>query len=512
MELITTERNDDAAPEPAPGPHKILVIDDEIGIRKGCRRVLVSEGHDVLLAETAEVGLALLEEQPDIEVALVDLRMPGIGGLEFLPRARALSPDLVLVVITAYATLDVAVEATKRDASDFLTKPFAPDALLRVVRKALERNHLIRETNRLREERERRLLELATEQSRLKTIIDSMADGVLVCNADQLLVLHNPASLRVLPGLGAAPKTPRLPDVLQPLELWEMISEAAESGKRLSRELELTHLAAGTWALADCSPVKDERTGASLGTVTVLRDITQMKHVEQVKAQFVNMVAHELRSPLAAVDSFLSILQRDLIAEPEERERVLGRCRERVGALVELVNDLLDVARMEAGNVRREIEPQQPAAVLAEVAELSRPLAEKRGIAVNLEVAEGLPTIDCDHEELIRVFCNLVSNAVKYNREGGKVTLRATAEAPYVRFAVSDTGVGISEKGLENLFQEFFREKRPETKMVTGTGLGLSIVKRIVDYYHGRIQAESVLDEGTTFTVWLPCRLQAEEE
>ena len=98
------------------GPHRILVVDDEVGIRKGCRRILRAEGHEVMLAETAEAGLKALREQGDVDVALVDLRMPGMGGLEFLPLAKKLAPQMVCIVITAYATLETAVEATKRDA------------------------------------------------------------------------------------------------------------------------------------------------------------------------------------------------------------------------------------------------------------------------------------------------------------------------------------------------------------------------------------------------------------
>lgn len=499
----TTTPADDSGAVPS---HLVLVVDDEVGIRKGVRRVLASEGHEVLLAETAEEGLEVLASRPEIEVAFVDLRMPGIGGLEFLSRARTASPDMVLVVMTAYATLDVAVEATKRDAFDFLTKPFSPDALLRVARKAFERNHLIRETTRLREERERRLLELATEQSRVRTILDSMADAVLVCNADQLLVLRNPAALRLLPSLAGAGRAPRMSDVLQPPALWEMVRESAESGKRLSREIELGEPGSGTWTLADCSPVRDPNTGAFLGSVTVLRDISRLKQVEQVKAQFVNMVAHELRAPLSAVDSFLSVLQGGLVPEPEEQARIMNRCRERIGALVELVNDLLDVARMEAGSVRREIVPLDLAALLGEVVEVAGVLAAKRGVTIALECASGLPPVEADREELIRAFGNLASNAVKYNRDGGSVTIRADADDPWVRVSVRDTGVGISKQGLTNLFEEFFREKQPETKLVTGTGLGLSIVKRIVSFYHGHIEVESELGVGTTFTVRIPCR------
>jgi two-component system phosphate regulon sensor histidine kinase PhoR len=159
-----------------PGFHTVLVVDDEVGIRKGCQRVLSADNHTVLVAETAEEALLILGRQPDVDLALVDLKLPGMGGLEFLSEVAARYPETVCVVITAYATLETAVEATKRGAYDFLTKPFTPDELIRVSNKALERAHLLRERNRLQAERELRLLELATEQSRLRTIINCMAD------------------------------------------------------------------------------------------------------------------------------------------------------------------------------------------------------------------------------------------------------------------------------------------------------------------------------------------------
>ncbi len=490
------------------GPHRILVVDDEIGIRKGCRRILRAEGHEVMLAETAEAGLKALREQGEVDVALVDLRMPGMGGLEFLPLAKKLAPQMVCIVITAYATLETAVEATKRDAFDFLTKPFSPAELLRVVNRALERSRLIRERNRLAADRESRLLQLATEQSRLKTIIDCMGDAVLVCNAEQVLGLHNPRALRVLPHIRKSGEIRKLGEVVEPAELFETIREVSETRKRVSREIQLTHLDDGGWVLANCAPVVDERSGKVLGTVTVLRDITEMKHVEEVKAQFVNMVAHELRSPLAAIDGYLSILMRDMVQDPAEKEQIMGRCRERVKGLVNLVNDLLDMARMEAGRVHREILPRSIGEVAEEVVALMTPLAESKEVTLDGWVADDLPTVEADREELIRLLTNLVSNAIKYNREGGSVSISATPDGPFVKISIKDTGIGISEKGQAQLFSEFFREKRSENQLTTGTGLGLSIVRRIVDFYNGRVEVESVLNEGSTFTVRLPSKFQ----
>ncbi|MBD3176424.1 MAG: response regulator, partial [Armatimonadia bacterium] len=412
---ITADPSGPSFEELETGPNRILVVDDEVGIRKGCRRILKSEGHEVIVAETAEAGLKALREEGDVDVALVDLRMPGMGGLEFLPKAKKLAPQMVCIVITAYATLETAVEATKRDAFDFLTKPFSPAELLRVVNRALERSRLIKERNRLRADRESRLLQLATEQSRLRTIIDCMGDAVLVCNAEQVLVLHNPRALRVLPHLRRSGEIRKLGEVVEPAELFEIIREVSESRKRLSKEVELTHLEDGGWVLANCAPVVDERSAKILGTVTVLQDITEMKRVEQVKAQFVNMVAHELRSPLAAIDGYLSILMKDMVEDPAEQEQIMGRCRERVKGLVTLVNDLLDVARMEGGRVHREILPRSIGEVAEEVVGLMTPLAEEKGVTLDGWVADDLPTVEADREELIRLLTNLVSNAIKYN-------------------------------------------------------------------------------------------------
>lgn len=495
-----------ALPSPTGGGHKILVVDDEPGILRGCERVLRAAGHEVQSADRAEKGLEILREDPDTELALVDLRMPGMDGLELLARAQDAAPETVFVVITAYATIEAAVEATKRGAYDFLAKPFSPDELSRVVNRSLERVHLIRERNRLEAERRSRMLELATEKSRLRTIIDCMAEGVIVSNAEHQLVLSNPAALKVLRGdvEAAAPVT--LGDALAAPELAAMIEEASQSRKRLSSEWKLGE----EWALVDVAPVTDEASGQFLGSVTVLRDITALKRVEQVKAQFVNMVAHELRAPLAAVDGYLSVMLEGMVKDPERQRSMIVRSKDRLGALLALVGDLLDVARMEAGTVRREIEVQDLGEIAREVGEPVRLLAEQCDVTVRTEIAEDLPGVEADREELIRLFGNLVSNAVKYNRPGGSVTLSAEQDGPYVKASVADTGVGISEAGIGKLFSEFFREKTSATRSVTGTGLGLSIVKRIVDFYHGRIEVQSQLGDGSTFTVWLPCKRPAE--
>jgi two-component system phosphate regulon sensor histidine kinase PhoR len=484
--------------------HKILVVDDEAGIRRGCERVLRSQGHRVLLTERGEKGLEILRQQPDVDLVLVDLRMPGISGFEFLLQAKEIAPETVFVMITAYATIEAAVEAIKRGAYDFIAKPFAPDVFLRLVDRALEWARLIREKNRLDAEHHQRMLELATEKSQFRTVIDCMADAVMVCNSEQMLVLYNPAALNILSHAQSVRTPVAVNDVLDYGDLMNMISHASTQQKRLSNEVKLSDQPKETWVLANVAPVVDVTSGQFLGTVTVLRDISELKHIEHVKAQFVNMVAHELRAPLTAVDAYLTVMEEGYVQDREKQQEIFKRSKQRIGALVDLVGDLLNISRMDAGTTQREIIPQRIDSVLNEVEDLMEPLANQNRIRFEVQIPDRLPQIHADREELIRLFNNLVSNAIKYNKQDGCVRITAEQDGPYVRVDVADTGIGISKDGLGRLFSEFFREKRDETRLIMGTGLGLSIAKSIVDFYHGRIEVESELDKGSIFTVWLP--------
>ena len=491
--------------------HKILVVDDEPGIRRGCERVLGSQGHIVLMAENGEEGLALLKQQPDIDLVLVDLRMPGISGFEFLQQAQALVPETVLVMITAYATIESAVEATKRGAYDFIAKPFSPDTLLRLTDHALERVRLTRERNQLMADRRRRMLELVTEKNQFRTVIDCMSDGVLVCNAEQLLVLHNPAALKMLSDFPSIQAPAAVTDVLACKGLTEMIADASTHIKRLSNEIRVEIESTERWLLANVAPVVDAATKMFLGTVTVLRDISEIKRVEQVKAQFMNMVAHELKAPLAAVDGYLAVIDGGYVQDGERRHEIIQRSKQRIKALIDLVGDLLGMARMDCGTVRREIVSLPVAEVLNELKEIMQPLADQQAVRLEVETAGDLPPVSADKEEFLQMLSNLVSNAIKYNRHGGRVRISADQQGPFVKISVADTGIGISKEGVGRLFTEFFREKREENSLVTGTGLGLSIVKRIVTFYHGRIEVESELDKGSTFNVWFPSHAYSEE-
>jgi len=287
------------------------------------------------------------------------------------------------------------------------------------------------------------------------------------------------------------------------IELVEGAMNLKEGHEMASKEL-AARTPSDPVLMANCAPVKDER-GQIIGAVTVLRDITELKELDKAKSTFVSMVAHELRAPLAAIEGYLDVILEGMGGnDPQKIHRILERSRERTRGLLALINDLLAISRMQAGRLAKEKEKLQLSILLKEVAELIKGEALERKVTVETLVPDDLPLVYANREDITRVVTNLLDNAIKYNRDGGKVFIRASADDTFVRVEVQDTGIGIPKKDTGHLFDEFYRVKSKETRAITGTGLGLSIAKRIVEAHDGHVEVESKLHEGSTFRVLLP--------
>ncbi|MDZ7270774.1 MAG: response regulator [candidate division KSB1 bacterium] len=485
---------------------RILVVDDEEIIRLGCQRILNEEHYEVLTAENGKVALALVKERsPDL--MLVDLLMPELGGMEVLEKVHQHDKNIVTIVITGYATIESAVEAVKKGAFDYLPKPFGPEELRAVVLRGLERRRLLLETERLRRERERNLLELAAERSRTATIIHSMGEGLLVVNRQRQVVLLNPVAQKILHLHEAQVVGKPVEGHLAEKQLEDFIISALtheEPRPILSRkEIPLERRPQEVLA-ATLSPILSEK-GEMLGVVVVLRDITDQKRVERSKSDFVRMVAHELKAPLGAIEGYLNLLIDGMVKDDPAREReIIVRCRDRAEALLGLIRDLLDLSAIEAGKVAQEMQPIEISSILQEVVEMMNGEARARNVSMELRAASRLPKVVADREDLMRVFTNLVSNAIKYNRPGGRVSVAAHQENSHVVVEVTDTGFGIPPEEQSRIFDEFYRVKNEHTRNICGTGLGLAIAKRIVESHRGYIEVQSRPEEGSTFAVHLP--------
>lgn len=483
--------------------YTVLVVDDEKVIRDGCCRILEPEGYRVATAANGQEALAMLRSAP-IDVVLCDLKMPVMGGLEILEEAATHYPEVPIIIITGYATVANAIECMKRGAYDFVTKPFRVDHLTLVVRRALEKQRLERQTRELEEERARNLYTLATEQSRVRTIINCMADGVLVCNRHLEVVLHNPALLQLLGVHAPVPQPGPLHAYLDDQSLLDSIQTLLTDRSGYNRSIS-QELCKGRVHLRALSAPFFGPDLQVLGVVTVFHDITGYKELDEMKNDFVRMVSHELRAPLSAIKMQHTVILDGLAGDLTAKQReLLSRAHGKIQGLLDLVNELLDVARMEAGHRHLEQVPLLLGEILTGLVEFLKPKAEKQKVALKLVIPDDLPFIQADRRGMEEVFTNLLGNAINYSPDGGEVRVSAVSHGEYVEVLVSDTGIGIDPEELPKIFDKFYRAKHPRTRQVIGTGLGLAIVKNIVEAHRGSIDVESQPGVGTTFRVLLP--------
>ena len=473
----------------------VLVIDDEKRIRDVCRKMLTGEGHEVAVAETAEAGLRMVEDR-HFDIILLDLMMPGISGIDALVQIGAAHPDTVVIVITGYATLEHSIEAMKKGAFDFLSKPFSPSDLRIVINRAVE--HI------------RTLEDIATEKSRMRVMINQLVDGVMTTDNQKRIAQANPAFLKMIGYQGPRPVGQTIDAIVGIESLNTMIERVLDAPQEESIEvseeicLEPDAKGVGTILDARCVPFRD-RLGRNLGTITVLHDITALKRMDQLKSDFVSMVSHEIRSPMNSVLTQLKVVVDGLAGETTPKQRdILGRASEKIAALITLASELLDLAKIESGLIPREREEIQVARLLEDQVAFHQAPAQAKSIQLSLARLPALPTLMANRLNLEEVFSNLIDNAINYTPENGKITINAAVEGDYVCVRVTDTGIGIVEEDLGRIFDRFYRVKNAKTRFVIGTGLGLPIVKSIVDAHHGLLRVDSEPGRGTTFAVFFP--------
>ncbi len=481
--------------------YTVLVVDDEKVIREGCTLTLKPEGYRVATAENGQQALELLARET-VHVVLCDLKMPVMGALEVLEEMGAKYPDIPVVIITGHGTVDDAVECMKKGAYDFITKPFRLDHLTLCVRRALEKQRLERQARELEAERARNLYSLALEQSRMHTIVQYMADGVLVTNRDLEVVLVNAALYQLLRLDGLSPPGP-LAAFIQDETLREAIQSLLSPGQEnrtISQELSCGRVHLRALSAAFHGPEHEV-----LGTVTVFHDVTRFKELDEMKDDFVRMVSHELRSPISAIRLQHGVILDGLAGELTDKQReLITRAQAKLQGLLDLINDLLDVAKMEAGFRHLEQVPLQLPEVLAEIVEFMEAKAEVQGVKLWLEAAPDPPPILADRRGMEEVFTNLISNAINYSPAGGNVTVCAKMHGDFLEVSVSDQGIGIEPEEIPKIFDKFYRVKSPQTRQIIGTGLGLPIVKSVVEAHRGSIEVESQVGVGSTFRVLLP--------
>lgn len=358
----------------------------------------------------------------------------------------------------------------------------------------------------------------------LANVLDSITNGILVVDREGRVTQLNrnaTAMLDASPGAAGAPVDAALPADVRDV-VHELIEELDRQGFVMERMMIRKTATAGDLPLAvSAAPLLGED-GSRSGTIFIFRDMTasreleRLRRLDQMKSEFVANVSHELKTPLTSIRAYTEALQDmadsvrakggDLAETGATMREFLDVVIEEADRLLGLINDLLNVARIQAGKLKLNLSKVHPHSIVTEILKLSKVQSDKHQIV--LELADGLPEIVMDKEKMKEVTINLLSNAIKYSPKGGKVWVRMNMVEGNLRLEVEDQGIGIAPEHREKVFEQFFRVDSSLTYEVPGTGLGLAIVKAIVDAHGGKIELRSELGKGSAFTVWLPARTQ----
>ncbi|MFP4039326.1 MAG: response regulator [Desulfosudaceae bacterium] len=492
-------------------PIKILVVDDEKDIREGCVRVLRRvKDCEVQAASNGKEGLDLIEED-SFSIVLLDLKMPGIDGMDVLREIQDREEDILVIIITGFATVETAIEAMKQGAYDFIPKPFDPAQLRIVVERAMEKIRLQQETERLAAERQKTLADLDTEKSRISAIVASLPNGMVVTDISGQVVLINPA-FKEIAGLDQqASAGSDISTYIEDEGFCEMVRNLSRGGGDKSDDVSIYELegAGGKFLIARGRSVFSEA-GDCIGAVVTLGDITSIKMLDQLKSEFVAKVSHELRSPLSTIHEQLGVVLKDMAGgdtETHDEQYLISRAKEKTSALISLIGDLLDLSRIEAGGTVHNIRQIKVEELLSSIVDFLGSRAEAKQQKISLELGQSeFPELTADPMALESIFGNLVTNAINYTGEGGEITVSMDLVDESLRVKVADNGFGIEERHQEKIFEKFYRVKDDNTRYITGTGLGLPIVKGLVEKMNGTITLESAPGQGSVFTVTLPVK------
>ena len=349
------------------------------------------------------------------------------------------------------------------------------------------------------------LQDLRSERDRMASILEGMQEGVILLDSKQRIVVLNPALREMLLVPNDAIGRPLL-EVVRNAELRDLFAHAASEDEPTTQEVEIGNIKPRRLLARVARMPGDQRQ-----FVAVFVDVTEVRRLESMRRDFVANVSHELRTPVTSIRSAAETLVDGALSDPAAAQSFVGIIDRNAARLQQLVEDLLDLSRIESRGFRLSFEPIDLKPIFSQVLGLFRERASKKNVALE-EVAVGnLPKVRADRRALEHVLTNLIDNAVKYCGPGTHVWLNVVLSSDTVTISVGDDGPGIDERHLSRVFERFYRVDAGRSREVGGTGLGLSIVKHLVEAMGGSVSVESQLNQGTTFSFTLK-RAELEQE
>lgn len=337
---------------------------------------------------------------------------------------------------------------------------------------------------------------LKNEQAKLSAVLNQMTDGVLIVDDKGHVQLLNPAAERLFEVDQKSDLGRSIVEILryhQLVDLWRL----AKSGQRQSTMLEIgpQHIFLQVVAI----PLSKSLQG---NTLLLFQDLTQLRRLETVRKDFISNVSHELRTPLASLNALVETLMEGALDDPPAARRFIRLMETEIYNLTQLVNEILDLSRIESGKMPLSFHRMTPFALIKPAYERMAVQAERAGLTLTQDCPQDLPAVFADPDRITQVLINLIHNAIKFTPTGGQITVSAYLDGEQIVFFVRDTGVGIDRKDLGRIFERFYKADQARTS--GGTGLGLSIARHMIESHGGYIWAESVVGEGSTFSFSLP--------
>lgn len=339
------------------------------------------------------------------------------------------------------------------------------------------------------------------QEMNLQTILSSMEEAVLVVDRQHKIRLVNPALTRMF-NLGIDPLGQSVLQLLREVSVDEIVSLALKTWTPQSRELYWCGQKIPRHLALSVTPMRNA--SGEEGVVAILRDISRLKQLEEMRKEFVANVSHELRTPLSIFRGYLENLQDSPDMPRSELVDNLAVLERHALRLNALVDDLLIVARLESREMQLQREPIELLTFLGELVDDWKLRSSRKNIRMILDFPDFLPVLFADVLRVEQVVNNLIDNAVKYTQPGGMVTIRSSSSNSEIRIEVCDNGVGIGPNDLPHIFERFYRVEKARSREQGGTGLGLSIVKHIVQAHGGQVYAESTQGKGSTIALTLP--------
>lgn len=340
--------------------------------------------------------------------------------------------------------------------------------------------------------------ETEMERQKLELILSNIKDMVILVSNDNRILLINQSALA---GLNLNETTDkytdlRFSDVIEHPELVKFFQSVVETGQGMMEEMQLPN---GRHYHTQLSQLE------GIGWVIVMQDITHFKETDKLKSELLATASHDLKQPLSVMRGYLDLL--DMTNEFDERsQRFVTSLNKAISNMQTLIDELLDLARIESG-LELEIEEVDLAQILRECIDANLPKAMEKSMNVQTDIPENFPVIQGDSIRISQIFNNLIGNAIKYTPPEGEVRVYAQKQGKIVRVSVQDNGLGISPEDKAQIFDRFYRVRRPETDSIEGTGLGLAIVKSLVEAHQGEIDLISQVNKGSTFHVTLPLEI-----